>query len=505
MLVLWDHGGGTVDGYAYDERFDSDKMMPLPELDRALMNADVVFDMIGFDSCLMSTAETAFMLEKYADYLLASQRVEPGDGWHYTPWISALSENTSMPTPELGALIADSFVAESRGGYYGNELTLSLTDLTYIQGFFDALYAFFEKTQDNLVDDRAFIDTTGTLGRNRAMTDNYDLVDLTLLLRSMSGSGEALAKLEQCIAYNNSTIADHHGLCLYFPYTNIDKVGAALDVYRDIGLSDSYRDFITVFANIMVGGQAYSGGGTDNPLGGEEYDQDYWTELEWVDEQQIEEWSAFYEENNYDGSELMITEKDGVFVLSMSDDDWDMITDIKQRVFLDDGEGYIGLGADAMYEFNDDGDLLIDFDNTWVALDGELVCFYTREDVNEGNTWYTYGAAPVLYDDKEAEIVVAWDNDNPGGYVAGWRYTTTGSGSQKGLFAFNNGMTFDILCDYYTYDGEYEAQYIWGRLTVDGPIEVSYEDVSAAECMVYYELIDLYRNTYWTEAVIYGS
>jgi len=504
MLVLWDHGGGTVDGYAYDERFDSDKMMPLPELDRALANAGVVFDLIGFDSCLMSTAETAFMLEKYADYMVASQRVEPGDGWHYTPWVNALSENTSISTPDLGAAIIDSFIAESRTGYYGKELTLSLTDLTYIQDFFNALYEFFETAQDTLVDDRVFIDTSGTLGRSPAMVDNYDLVDLGLLLQSMSGSGEALAKLEQCVAYNNATIADHNGLCLYFPYMNLDKVGSALDVYRDIGLSDSYRDFIITFANVMVGGQVYSGGGTANPLGGDDYDPDYWTDLDWVDEGQIAGWNDFFAENCYDGSELVINEKGDNFVLSLSDNDWDMITTIYQRVFLDDGEGYIDLGADAMYEFDNDGDLLIDFDNTWVALDGELVCFYTQEDVNDGNTRYTYGVAPVLYNGKDAELVVVWDNDYPEGYVAGWRYTTTGSGSQKGLFEFENGMVFDILCDYYTYDGDYEAQYKWGEIRVNGPLKVSYEDVGDADCMVYYELYDIYCNTYWTESVVYS-
>ena len=504
MLVLWDHGGGTVEGYAYDERFESDGMMPISELNRALAGAGVVFDMIGFDCCLMGTAETAFMVEKYADYMVASQRVEPGDGWHYTPWVDALSKNTSIPTLDLGKAIADSFIAESRGGEFGNELTLSVIDLTYIPDLFNSLYVFFEKSQSSLVDENAFFATSRVLGSSRAVTGNYDLVDLAYLIGGMDGSEEVLAKLAQCVAYNNATIRDYNGLCLYFPYTDLSKVGDALLIYRQIGIEESYRDFITTFANLMVGGQAYGGGGTDNPLGGDGYDRDYWLDLDWVDGDLLDTWGGYYEENSYDGSELAIDLKGDGYVLSLSGEDRDMITAIEQRVFLDDGEGYIDLGSDAVYGFDGDGDLMIEFDNTWVALDGELICFYTSEEYSDGEKWHTHGVAPVLYKGREAEIVIMWDNDNPGGYAAGWRYVDAGAGSQRGLFSFEDGMTFEILCDYYTYGGDYLDQFLWGELTVNGRISVSYEDVGDADCLVYYELYDIYRNTYWTEAVVFG-
>ena len=508
MLVLWDHGGGPVGGYAYDERFDSDSMMPLTELNYALADAGVVFDMIGFDCCLMSTAETAFMVEKYADFMVASQRVMPGEGLYYTPWITALSQNTSIPTLELGKIIADSFVSVCSGGYYGNELTMAVTDLTYIPGLFRSMNTFFENARDSLVYDSAFATTSKSLGASRAMNDNYDLVDLAHLLRSlrsMDGSEDVLACLQQCVVYNNATIKDYEGLCLYFPYTDLSQVSQVLDIYQQIGISESYQSFITTFANVMVGGQVYNNGGADNPFADDSSSISSWLDFLWVDESLFDEWDWFYEDNCYDGSELEVYYKDGSYVLSLSDEDWDIVVGIKQRVFLDDGEGYIDLGSDAMYEFNDDGDLLIEFDNTWVALDGELVCYYTLEDVYEYGYWYTYGAVPVLYNGRDAEILIMWDSDYPGGYVMGWRYTTTGSGSQRGLFALENGMTFDIVCDYYTYDGYFDDQYLWGSITINGPVEVSYEDVGEADCLVYYEIYDIYRNSYWTESVIFYS
>ena len=68
------------------------------------------FDFVGFDACLMATAETGLMLNSYADYMIASEETEPGIGWYYTDWLTALSKNTSMPTTEIGRNIVDSFV-----------------------------------------------------------------------------------------------------------------------------------------------------------------------------------------------------------------------------------------------------------------------------------------------------------------------------------------------------------------------------------------------------------
>lgn len=506
ILILWDHGGGTVGGYAYDERFPNTQMMSIAELNQALDDAGVFFDLIGFDCCLMGTVETAFMVEHYADYMIASQRTEPGEGWYYTPWIQALSDNPAIDTEKLGKLIIDSFIRASRNGYYGNELTLSMIDLSYIPVLFSEMYSFFDDAQSTLVEDRAFLAASRRLGESRAISDNEDLADLVYLLSAMEGSGKVLQRLEQCIVYNGTTIRDHNGLCMYFPYRDLSKVDEALSIFHQIGIEENYQDFITTFANLMVGGQLHSGGGTGNPLGGDAYDPAYWTSQAWVDLELLMDWLFFYEENDCDVSELAIDEKGDGFVLSLPDEEWVMITDVQQRVFLDDGEGYIDLGSDSFYTFDEDGDLLIDFDNTWIALDGEIVCYYTVETDYESDNWRTWGVVPIWYNGEDAELVVVWDAENPYGYVAGWRYTERGAGSssQRGLFPVRNGMTFDFVCEYYTYDEVYEGSYLWGGMTVRGPIDVSYEDVGDDDCMVYYELYDIYQNSYWTEAVIYS-
>jgi hypothetical protein len=511
MLVLWDHGGGTVDGYAYDERFDNQAMMSLSELDGALAEAGVMFDMIGFDCCLMSTVEIAFMAEKYADYMVASQRVEPGNGWFYTPWITALSRNTSIPSEDLCKVIVDSFIEECRDGYYSHELTLSVTDLTYIPDLFDTMYDFFSGSQTDLVDSGMFVSMSKALADSRAIQDKYDLVDLAYLLESMGGSEELLDKFKQCIIYNGATIKDHNGLCMYFPYTDLGQVSEALDVCERIGIDKAYQGFIASYANTMLGGQAYNDGGSGGLFDGGDFDLSGWMGQDWVDEDAWTGLSGFFADNSYYDPMLPINEVDGEYVLTLSEEEWDLMTYAELMVFVDDGEGYIDLGRDCKYDF-DGTNLSITFDNTWVALDGNLVCFFNTDYIVEGDCdeegnydyWCNYGVVPILFEDKEAELVLMWDSDNPYGYVAGWRYTYLGGGSQKGLFELWDGMSFDFLCDYYTYDNEYDDQYLFGSMTVNGPVEVSYEDVGDDDCLVYYALYDIFQNTYWTDPLVFS-
>ena len=68
---------------------------------QALTKAGVAFDFIGFDACLMATAENALMLTKHADYLIASEETEPGVGWYYTNWLTSLGKDPSSLLPRF--------------------------------------------------------------------------------------------------------------------------------------------------------------------------------------------------------------------------------------------------------------------------------------------------------------------------------------------------------------------------------------------------------------------
>jgi hypothetical protein len=491
IFIMWDHGGGTTGGVMYDENFS---------------DSGVKFDLIGFDCCLMGTAETAFMVEKHADYMIASQRSEPGTGWYYTDFIAALDENTSIPTTELGILIIDSYFDNTP---YINELegdmSLSLLDLTHISAMFWEMDKFFETADDTLLTDNGFKRVSQTLSSHKSVNDDSQ-ADLLTLIDSMGGSENLKTETENVIVYSNAVLDGYNGLSLFFPYNDLSLVSEALYIYEEIGISDTYQGFIKTAANVMAGGQVYSGGGTGNPYGDDEYD---YSDYDWFDEYFSEEYDDFFSETSFDYEELTLYETDDYYYLPLSDEDYELITGFLLWAYYDDGEGYVEMGADAFYRFDDDGDLIVDYDYTWVAIDGQIVPFYSIEDVadSDGNFLYNYGYVPCEINGEDAEIILLWDKKNPYGTVAGWRYDTYGEATMKGLFDIEDGLEIRFYCFYYPYDSyEAEAYYFGEEIITDGELTVSYEDITEitdGEIEIYYEITDIYQNSYFTESLYF--
>ena len=132
-LICWDHGGGTLSGYGYDEKYPNSGSITADELPKALAEGGCKFDFIGFDACLMATLETAIACEPYADYLIASEETEPGYGWYYTNWLAQLSQNSSADTLSFGKTLADTFVQDNQQKR-GGSTTLSIIDLAELSG-----------------------------------------------------------------------------------------------------------------------------------------------------------------------------------------------------------------------------------------------------------------------------------------------------------------------------------------------------------------------------------
>ena len=505
ILVFWDHGGGTLGGYGSDEHFP-DGTMSLSQIDQALTDAGQVFDWIGFDCCLMGTVETAYVAEKHADYLIASQRSEPGGGWYYTDWLNAISENSSIASPEVGKIIVDSFIREEEGGEYGDELTLSMIDLAAMPPFMSALYTYLQDVNADLVDTGAYKQVSQARYDSRSPgEEDFDQVDLGYLVEHISGDGsdQLLALLDEAVLYNQQTAENYNGLSLYFPYASMESVQDTLDVADSIGLDDSYQKMMSDFASLMTGGQIYSNGGSGNPLAASTAttDTDTLEDSSWLDTDLVSSYESYYAENNYDATELAVVEKDGAYVLEMSDADWELISDVYLEVFLDVGDGYIHLGSDNVAEYNSEGDLIVGFDdNSWVALDGHIVSFFAEKSDGE-NSWKGY--IPAFVNGEEARIIAVWDDG--GSYVAGYERVYNNNTAARGLIALEDGDEIEFLSDFYSYEGEYQEQYVIDSMTVDGAPEVTYEDVGDGDSLIYYSLHDIYQNEYWTESILYSS
>lgn len=506
-LVLWDHGGGVVGGYGYDENFGGDSMS-LTEMSRALGDASVHLDMLGFDACLMANFETCLMAAPYADYLIASEEPEPGCGWYYTDWIGKLSENCGIPPKCYGRQIIDDYITESGWDSPSMYSTLGMFDLQQVtQKLLPALSQFSDDAVQQLSAGeyrRISQSRSNTRAVYQSELDHIDLLDY-----AQHSQSETADQLEQavsdCVVYYRETEngSGDNGLSILFPYYDLSALDMLEEMYQTLGYDDAYPAFLEQFANVMAGGQISVSGfsNTQNHAAASEYSGFQWFDADaGYDE-------SYYETYSADLSLLETTEVDGRWVLELSEEDWEIVNDAAMQMFAVYDGFYVDMGLDDYCEFDDYGNLIVEYDQTWVALDGQVVPFFHESYTSDGDSFFTCGSVPCVYNGIDAEIVLVWDTEHPSGYAAGVRPVYTDSVAAKGLYDICDGDTFQVYYDIYDEDLNYvETMTLDDEIfTVQDSLEVGYADAAEqlGDTFIYYVLEDIYNNTYYTDSIAY--
>ena len=535
MLIFWDHGGGSLSGYGYDEKYASSGSMTLKGIDQALKDGGATFDFIGFDACLMATLETDLVLANYADYVIASEETEPGVGWYYTNWVTALSKNTSISTLDLGKQIVDDFVSVCNQKCPGQKTTLSVVDLAELEYTVpDQLKAFAQSTSELLQSDGYQTVSRARSGaREFASSNKIDQVDLVHLANNMgTAEGKALSKaLLGAVKYNrtSSSITNAYGISIYFPYQRTSKVDNAVAEYDAIGMDSDYMRCIQQFASLEVSGQAVSGGAS-SPLGslfggsyGGTADSDMISQVlsgllggnfggvsgltsgnsgflgRSLD---TDEAISFISDNQFDASALVWSTSEGRKIMRLSEKQWSMVNDLELNVFYDDGEGYIDLGLDNAFSFTSDGALLGDYDGTWLAIDDQPIAYYHTGTVYDGDNYTITGRVPVMLNGERAELILVFDNAHPYGYIAGARMDYHEGETEtvaKAMVELEDGDKIDFICDYYAYDGTYlDSYYLGEQYIYNGQPTISNVYINADRASATYRFTDIYNQTYWS-------
>ena len=578
ILIFWDHGGGSLSGYGYDEKQGSGfglsaDTMTLPEIDAALKKGGCVFDWIGFDACLMATLETAMVCNNYADYMIASEESEPGTGWYYTDWLTQLSRNTSASTESIGKTIVDTFVTASQRAQANAQVTLSVLDLAKMQGTVPQALRNFSTATTNLIKGNNYKQVADARANARQFArqsriNQVDMIDLCDRIGTAE-SRTLSAALKGCVAYNKSTISRAYGVSVYFPYETLNGVKSAVNTYNSLGLDAEYTKCIQSFASVGQGGQfassasqyggSYSSGGSlletllggmmdsgsygssggsspygsSSPLGsllgsytndagsysaGNSVDASTIMDLlsafsgrsmpaalDWVDTDLVASKAAEIAQNRLDPARITVTDRSGVPTLVLTDEEWGLIETAALNIFVDDGQGFIDLGCDNYLEYDQNNDLILGFDGTWICLDGNPAAFYMTEAGEEG----TYGRIParITRDGEQMlmNIMVFIDMEGNGTVLgADPLYAGETETQAKGSIPIERGDRIQLLCDYYTYEGAYEGSYTLGNaFTAGSSIIVDYRAISNDDISVSYRLTDIYGNVYWTPAVVY--
>jgi len=232
-LILWDHGDGWREADAtglrrprykavsWDDSSGGDALY-MSEVKSALASIGTHINLLGFDACLMGMVEVAYQIKDYADVMVGSEEVEPGDGWPYDTVLSDLVASPTLTATDLGSVIVTRY-GES---YNYGDTTQSAIDLSMM----DTLAANISDFASAMMtlSDKAELVTARANSQEYYYPEHIDLYHFAELVSTgVSDPDVQNAALDVMTAIENTVFAEFHGtqlpnshgLAIYFPET----------------------------------------------------------------------------------------------------------------------------------------------------------------------------------------------------------------------------------------------------------------------------------------------
>ncbi len=282
-LILGDHGMAWA-GAAVAESSDGDSLA-VDEIGAAFQEVTRTvgrFDLIGFDACVMGNLEVARTMAPFARYLVASEEIEPADGWDYAALLKALARSPGMDGAALGRVIVDTyrdFFAKSPHHELlekAKAITLALIDLDRVApvdkavaGLGTGASALLARGgHDAWVHVAHARNEAEEYGRTGALigvappgSEVYDLVHVAENIRkhaqdpaSTAAADAVIAAVGQAVIYSVHGAARPHasGLSIFFPPDQATLTARGKTSYNETGFAQGNRwyPFLSSYAAI---------------------------------------------------------------------------------------------------------------------------------------------------------------------------------------------------------------------------------------------------------------
>ena len=498
-VILWNHGGGSIEGVAFDELFDYDALT-LAEMKEAFASVfgeqpgEIPLEMVGFDACLMATVETANVLEGYAGYMVASEEQEPGCGWDYASFLHSLGEDTGISGDRLGELICDSFLEGCKA--YGDYLdcTLSVVDVTAAGALVEAYDAMGTEALLYACEDASYF---SKFGRGAKRAENYgintdsagysgmvDLGDLAEHNRELIPDSyeDVVSALDDCVVYtvNGSYKTGASGLSCYYA---LDGNAEDLESFTGVCASDSF----SVYYDYMLTGELE-----------EEY-QEYVSEVLGYEGTYVQPDTLSAVGAEEEDLPLIIDEN-GCAVLELDGRLTDALSDICFELYLYDEEDLIYLGTDNDMEADWENGIFRDnFRGVWGCLDGclcHMEVSYTCDD-------YTFYSIPILLNGEKCNLKVIYDYNDEEYHILGAGQGIDDNGmAGRNTVQLKPGDRVTILhygssVDDYSSTEEVETE----ELTVTEDTAFTEEQLVNGRFMLFFRLEDVQGQDLYSQAV----
>lgn len=517
-VILWDHGGGSVEGVICDEIYGG-SALSLSDLRGAfeavftLSEQNPPIELIGFDACLMATIETARAFTGIAKYMVASEETEPGCGWNYSGFLGALADNPGLGGAMLGKEICDTYAAGCEEIDQAGEITLSVVDLSRI---LPLLAAYNNAGVEKLAAACQNSNVLAYLGRSADSAEKYgpndkyggytNMVDLGDLARMSAEYIPDSAKtvtdtLNDCVVYkiNGPYRSQSSGLSCYYPY-DMDK--DKFDDYKGVSASTAYQ---YLYEYLITG----------------DLSDDGWN---FAQNMRYEEVSAFPVPESPDVSDTIKPDSVPTLINSGFElEDYPVYIDGEGNAVLDLGREisdilsgvYIELAyyddeEDFMLFLGKDNDLGCDWENgifkdnfrgVWGAVDG---CVVYMELTYEGDDYNLY-SVPILLNGEQCMLRVCYDYSAETWEILGARRGLEENGmSDRNLLELKPGdeiTTLHYVSSIHDDGGEI-TQIEIDEFTVTKSTSFHEMDLGDGSFILLFEMVDAQNNSMYSEAVL---
>jgi hypothetical protein len=422
-VVLWNHGGGSVTGASFDELYGMDSLS-LAEMYQAFTEAfgedpqNQPIDIIGFDTSLMATVDTAYTFSGIAKYLVGSQELEPGNGWLYSGWLGPLAGTPDMEPLELSKVICDSYVRGCEEVGTEDNITLSVTDLSKVSGLIAAYDDFGKEALASAVENPAFfahfsqiannVENYGGNTREQGYTNMTDLGSLALKSSGLlpETSGAVINALADCVVYkvNGKYRPESAGLSCYYSYNGDVEDFIA---YAGVGPADSFK---YLYAYGLTGELSQEG-------------------MDYISQMNYSSLPELLTLNSANWQDMPVTvDENGNSTLTLGSEAINILSSLTFELYYADPE------EDILLCLGTDNDIVADWDNgvfkdnfrgVWGSLDGAL-CY--MEIAYEGDSYNLY-SVPILLNGEEYNLMVIYDFETGEYFIEGARKPLDESGA----------------------------------------------------------------------------
>lgn len=289
-LILSDHGAGWTGGWNDDAPVEGSSLR-MQDIDEAL--AEIIantgigmFELVGFDACLMGQLEVVSAIAPHARYTVGSEETEPSLGWAYSAILAEMNNNPAMTGGELGQVIVNSYISQdgritddaarsdfvlNNFGFEGevsaeevaegmsNDITLTALDLSAAgainAAMNDLVMAMAAIDQSTVAEARAYAQSYTSIFGDDVPPSYIDLGHFVTLLAEEAGD-QAVSDAAQGVldAMGQAILAEKHGpqkpgstgLTIYFPNSTLYQATANPDAMA------KYTDYIGRFASASL-------------------------------------------------------------------------------------------------------------------------------------------------------------------------------------------------------------------------------------------------------------